>query len=127
VNALRNIHQALVPEGVLLDMHPIPPATRAEVRGKSLGDFDDAEFQELVRTAEARILETRLFEHDTEIEFDWLERYADPAQLLVDIKEGWDGCHVPADLEARIREAEPPVDIWERVVLRRFRASRSLG
>ena len=127
MNALRNIHQALVPEGVLLDMHPIPPATRAEVRGKSLGGFDDAEFQELVRTAEARIRETRLFEHDTEIEFDWLERYDDPAQLLVDIKEGWDGCHVPADLEARIREAEPPVDIWERVVLRRFRASRSLG
>ena len=63
----------------------------------------------------------------TELEFDWLERYDDPAQLLVDIKEDWDGCHVPADLEARIREAEPPVDIWERVVLRRFRASRSLG
>jgi hypothetical protein len=127
VNALRNIHQALVPEGILLDMHPIPPATRAEARGESLGDFDDAEFQELVRTAEARILETRLFEHDTEVEFDWLERYDDPAQLLVDIKEDWDGCHVPADLEARIRAAEPPVDIWERVVLRRFLASRTLG
>jgi hypothetical protein len=127
VNALRNIHQALVPEGVLLDMHPIPPATRAEVRGERLGDFDDAEFQELVRTAEARILETRLFEHDTEVEFDWLERYDDPAQLLVDIKEDWDGCHVPAELEARIREAEPPVDIWERVVLRRFRASQTPG
>ena len=80
MNALRNIHQALVPGGILLDMHPIPPATRAEVRGKSLGDFDDAEFQELVRTAEARIRETRLFEHDTELEFDWLERYYDPAQ-----------------------------------------------
>ena len=127
MNALRNIHQALVPEGVLLDMHPIPPATRAEVRGKSLGDFDDAEFQELVRTAEARILETRLFEHDTELEFDWLERYDDAAQLLVEIKEDWDGCHVPADLEARIRAAEPPVDLWERVVLRRFCASRSRG
>jgi hypothetical protein len=128
VNALRNIHRALVPQGILLDMHPIPPATRAEVGGESLGEFDDAEFQELVRTAEARILETRLFEHDSEIEFDWLERYDDPAQLLVDIKDGWDGCHVPADLEARILEAEPPVDIWERVVLRRFRAtSRNRG
>ena len=127
MNALRNIHRALVPEGILLDMHPIPPATRAEVSGKSLGDFDDAEFQELVRTAEARIRETRLFEHDTELEFDWLERYDDPAQLLVDIKEDWDGCHVPADLEARIRAAEAPVDIWERVVLRRFRASRTRG
>ena len=127
MNALRNIHRALVPEGILLDMHPIPPATRAEVRGESLGEFDDAEFQELVRTAEARIIETRLFEHDAEIEFDWLERYDDPEQLLVDIKEDWDGCHVPADLEARILAAEPPVDIWERVVLRRFRATRSRG
>jgi hypothetical protein len=127
VNALRNIHRALVTEGILLDMHPVPPATRAEARGESLGEFDDAEFQELVRTAEARILETGLFEHETEVEFDWLERYDDPAQLLLDIKEDWDGCHVPADLEARILAAEPPVDIWERVVLRRFRASRTPG
>ena len=123
MNALRNIHLALVPEGILLDMHPIAPATRAEARGESLGDFDDAEFQELVRTAEARILETRLFERDTEVQFDWLERYDDPAQLLEDIKEDWDGCRVPPDLEARIRAAKPPVDIWERVVLRRFRAT----
>jgi hypothetical protein len=125
VNALRNIHQALVPEGVLLDMHPIPPSTRAEVRGESLGDFDDAEFQDLVRTAEARILETGLFEHETETEFDFLERYDDPAQLLTDIEEDWDGCHTPADLEARIRAADGPVDIWERVVLRRFRSNRN--
>ena len=123
MNALRNIHRALIPEGILLDMHPIPPATRAEARGESLGEFDDSEFQDLVRAAEARILETGLFEHDAEVEFDWLERYDDPAQLLVDIKEDWDGCHIPAELEARIREAEPPVDIWERVVLRRFRAT----
>jgi hypothetical protein len=127
VNALRNLHQALVPEGVLLDMHPVLPATRAEVRGESLGEFDDSEFQDLVKTAEGRILETGLFEHDTELEFDWLERYDDPAQLLVDIEEGWDGCRIPPDLEARIRAAESPVDIWERVVLRRFRANRNQG
>jgi hypothetical protein len=127
VNALRNIHQALVPEGILLDMHPIPPATRAEVRGESLGEFDDSEFQDLVRSAEARILETGLFEHDVETEFDWLERYDDPTQLLADVKEDWEGCHIPADVEARIRKAQPPVDIWERVVLRRFRASRNRG
>jgi hypothetical protein len=127
VNALRNIHQALVPEGILLDMHPIPPSTRAEARGESLGDFDDAEFQDLVKTAEARILETGLFEHDAETEFDWLERYDDPIQLLADVKDGWEGCSIPPDVEARIREAKPPVDIWERVVLRRFRASRNRG
>jgi hypothetical protein len=122
VNALRKIHQALVPEGILLDMHPVPPSTRAEVRGESLGEFDDAEFQDLVKTAEARIFETGLFEHDTETEFDWLERYDDPAELLEDVKTSWEGCYIPRDLEARIRDAEPPVNIWERVVLRRFRA-----
>ena len=73
-------------------------------------------FRSSCRTAEARILETGLFEHETEVEFDYLERYDDPAQLLVDIKEDWDGCHVPAgSRSADSRKAEPPVDIWERV------------
>jgi hypothetical protein len=122
VHALRQIHQALVPEGVLLDMHPIPPSTRAEVRGESLGEFDDAEFMRIVANAEAEIERGGLFRRESETEFDYLERYDDSAELLEDIKENWDGCIVPPDLEARILEAGEPVDIWERVVLRRLRA-----
>jgi hypothetical protein len=122
VHALRQIHQALVPGGVLLDMHPVPPSTRAEVGGESLGEFDDAEFMRIVANAEAEIERSGLFERESETEFDYLERYDDPEQLLEDIKEGWDGCSVPPDLEARILQAGGPVDIWERVVLRHFRA-----
>ena len=48
MHALRRIQQALVPGGVLLDMHPVPPPTRAEVNGKSLGEFDDSEFMRIV-------------------------------------------------------------------------------
>ena len=121
MHALRQIQQALVPGGVLLDMHPVPPATRAEVDGKSLGDFDDSEFMRIVSDAEGVLERSGLFEWESELEFDYLERYADPAQLLEDIEEEWDGCSVPPELEARIREAGAPVDIWERVVLRRFR------
>jgi hypothetical protein len=121
VHALRRIHQALVPGGVLLDMHPVPPPTRAEVRGESLGDFDDSEFQRIVSDAEGVLERSGLFEWMSELEFDYLERYEDPAQLLQDIEEEWDGCFVPPELEARIRDADGPVDIWERVVLRRFR------
>jgi hypothetical protein len=120
VHALRQIHQALVPGGILLDMHPIPPSTGAEVEGKSLGDFDDAEFMQIVANAEAAIQRSGLFERESEVEFDYLERYDDPAQLLEDIEEGWEGCTVPSELAMRIREADGPVDIWERVVLRRF-------
>jgi hypothetical protein len=122
VHALRQIHKALAPEGVLLDMHPIPPSTRAEVRGESLGEFDDAEFMRIVANAEAEIERSGLFERESEVEFDYLERYDDPKQLLEDIMEDWEGCSVPPDLEARILQADGPVDIWERVVLRRFRA-----
>lgn len=123
MHALRQIHQALVPGGVLLDMHPVPPPTRAEVRGESLGEFDDAEFMQIVANAEAKIDRGGLFTRESEVEFDYLERYDDPAQLLEDIREGWDGCQIPAELEQRILAAEEPVDIWERVVLRRFRAA----
>ena len=120
MHALRRIHEALVPGGVLLDMHPVPPSTRAEVDGKSLGDFDDSEFMHIVSDAEGVLERSGLFEWESELEFDYLERYDDPAQLLEDIEEEWDGCSVPPELEARIREAGGPVDIWERVVLRRF-------
>jgi SAM-dependent methyltransferase len=122
VHALRQIHQALVPGGVLLDMHPVPPSTRAEVEGRSLGEFDDAEFMQIVADAEAKLERSGLFTRESEVEFDYLERYDEAGQLLEDIEEGWEGCRIPPELEARIREAEGPVDIWERVVLRRFRA-----
>jgi SAM-dependent methyltransferase len=124
VHALRQIHQALVPGGVLLDLHPVPPSTRAEVQGKSLGEFDDAEFMQLVANAEADVERSGLFTRESEVEFDYLERYDDPAQLLEDIREGWEGCRIPAELEKRILEAGETVDIWERVVLRRFTRSR---
>ena len=124
MHALRQIHQALVPEGVLLDMHPIPPATRAEVRGKSLGEFDDAEFMEVVASAEAKIENSGLFTFGSELEFDYLERYDDAAELLRDVREEWEGCTIAPDLEQRILSADAPVDIWEHVVLRRFSRNR---
>lgn len=124
MHALRQIHQALVPGGVLLDMHPIPPSTRAEVRGRSLGEFDDSEFMEIVANAEADLERTGLFTWESEVEYDYLERYDDPAEMLEDIREDWETCRVPAELEQRILGVDGPVDIWERVVLRRFTRSR---
>lgn len=105
-------------------MHPVPPSARAERAGESLGDFEDAEFFEIVTATEAGLDETvqaDLFAPETELQFDWLERYESGEELLEDVKS-WEGCHVSRELAKRIRDAEPPVDIWERVVLRRFRA-----
>src|SRR6266536_637548 len=123
VNALRKIHEALVPEGILLDMHPIPPSTRAEVGGRSLGEFDDSEFMDAVAQTESALNQTvteGLFALETELEFDWLERFDSGEELIEDV-ESWGDVRIPKDLAARIRSAQPPVDLWERVVLRSFR------
>jgi hypothetical protein len=125
VDALRKVHEALVPDRVLLDMHPIPPSTRAEVDGRSLGEFDDAEFMETVAQTEAGLEQTvteGLFVFETEVEFDWRERFDSGEDLIEDV-ESWGDVRIPKRLAARIRSAQPPIDLWERVVLRRFRAT----
>ncbi|MGH2922259.1 MAG: hypothetical protein ACRDKU_09360, partial [Gaiellaceae bacterium] len=82
MHALRQVHKALVPGGILLDMHPVPPSTRAERAGESLGDFEDDEFMEIVAATEAGLAETGLYTLDAELEFDWLERYDSGEELL---------------------------------------------
>ena len=104
-------------------MHPVPPSTRAEVGGRSLGEFDDAEFMDTVEKGERAIEESGLFAFEWETFFEYRERYDDAAELLNDIKADWEDCKIPPELEERILAAGEPVDIWERVVLRRFRAT----
>jgi hypothetical protein len=77
---------------------------------------------EIVAAAEAKIENSGLFTRESELEFEYRERYDDAAELIDDITENWEGCKVPPDLERRLLAADAPVDIWERVVLRRFRA-----
>ena len=91
MHALRRIHEALVPEGILLDMHPIPPSTRAEVGGRSLGQFDDSEFMDTVAQTEAALEQTvteGLFVLETELEFDWLERFDSGEELIRILRAG---------------------------------------
>jgi hypothetical protein len=121
VHALRQLHRALVPGGILLDMHPVPPSARAEVGGVSLGEFEDEKFFEIVAATERPLAESDLFALEDELEFDYLERYERAEELLEDT-ENWEGCSVPRELATAIREVTPPVDVWERVALRRFRA-----
>ncbi len=122
MHALRQIHRALVPGGLLVDMHPVPPSTRVEVRGESLGELDDAEFWEIVTATEAPLWELDLFALEDELEFDWLERF-DSSEDLIEAISTWESSKIPPALAERARGVKGPIDIWERVVLRRFRAT----
>lgn len=124
VNALTRIHRSLVRNGTLLDLHPVLPFATAEARGSSFGAFEENEFMTIVAEAEAgldEVVDRGLFALERELTFDVLERFDDAEELLETVA-GWDGFHVPARVARRVRSAEPPIDVRERVVLRSFRA-----
>ena len=117
MHALERIHRTLVPGGLLLDMHPVPPPARAEAGGEDLGAFDEGEFFATVRATE-RGLEEAVRRG---LEFDERKRF-DTAEDLLEAVESWDGFAAPPNLAKRIQAARPPVFIRQRVVLRRLRA-----
>jgi hypothetical protein len=124
VNALRRIHRTLTPGGILLDIHPVPPEAAVEAQGTLLGRLDETDFLSTVRATEDRLEETvleGLFEHEAELEFDWIERYDTGAEALETVSE-WEGYRVPEALAERMRQATGPVDVRERITVRRLRA-----
>ncbi len=124
MHALKRIHQALAPEGVLVDMHPIPPPRLVEAGGTPLGHADQAEFLNTVEVAEAALEETvagGLFEHELETEFDWVEIY-DSGEELLEAASEWEDSRLPPSLARRIRAAHGPLSLRDRLVVRRLRA-----
>lgn len=121
MNALRNIHAALVPCGALVDIHPIPPAEQVEVSGRVLGRIDEREFFGIVRAAEEALASSGLFELEAAFEHDVFERFETMEEFFEIVGER-EGTRIPARLAERVRAASPPIDLRERVAFRRLRA-----
>jgi hypothetical protein len=114
----------LVAEGLLLDLHPIPPSMHAFSEGRDLGVVDEREFFRLVRATDRELQKTvadGLFAHETEIELDVIERF-ETVEELFETVDDWGDIHLSKRLRARLRRASPPIDLHERLVLRRYRA-----
>lgn len=125
MNALRNVHAALVPNGVLLDVHPIPPDEQAEAGGRILGRLDESEFLATVAAVEElldEVVADGLFDPVAETETDVLERFDTAAELL-EVVGDREGVSIPARVASRIRQADPPLWLRERLALRTYRAS----
>lgn len=125
MDALRQIHRTLKPDGALLDLHPTNPFASVESGGRALGALDEAEFMGLVAETEAGLAEAvalGLFARERAVHFEVIERFDDGEELIRTIDQDWFGAFVPTDLAAAIRSEEPPFDLRERVVLQRLRA-----
>ena len=124
MNVLCDTHRALVPDGLLLDFHPIsPPWPRVVARSGQLGELRYEPFLDDLRATEGGLLETvrrGLFERVAERTHDIAEHYDDPGDLLEtwsDDEEQW----MSAELERRLRSTTGPVDVIERLVFHLYR------
>ncbi len=124
MNALERVHRSLVSGGLLLDMHPVPPAARAVGPEGDLGAFAEDDFFDVVRATEQgleELVRRGVFVWEAETRFQSRETF-DTAVELLETVAGWQGFRTSAALERRIRRAGTPLDVTETVVLRRFRA-----
>jgi hypothetical protein len=116
----------LVEDGILLDLHPIPPSMHAYAGGRDLGVVDEREFFRAVRATEReleRVVAGGLFAKEAETELEVVERF-DTLEELFETVEEWGDIHFSKRLRARLERATPPIDLQERLALRRYRATR---
>lgn len=123
MNVLRNVHQAVVPGGRILDVHPlgIDMAVRAGSRG--LGFIDTRKFAEVVAAMNECVTQVEsegLLEHLRSIRRHVVERFDDPAEAIEEAQT-WENLRFPAAVKRRLAQAtERPIEFVDTVRYRLF-------
>lgn len=111
MRALRNIHSALRPGGLLLDIHPEPkhPWLVAQVDAQTIpvGQLDESFRIGTVRFARAALQEVSdngLFVFERETTFVFIYHFADVDAWLGHMAGHWASAGIPADMAKRARE-----------------------
>ena len=122
MHALRHVHKLLVPQGTLVDLHPVTEEQVEAADRTIVGVIEDPAFTIDLPNAEACLQEAvrdGLYALEAETELDLLQHF-DEVEELIEGKQEY-----LADQDAlvrKIRTATPPLVIREHVVLRRLRA-----
>jgi hypothetical protein len=122
VNALRRIHAALVPGGILVDTQPISPRPPVEAGGRRLGTLDMREWRRTIDAVDGRIqaaLAEGLFTPGAEKSIVVADGFDDTTEF-VEVVGAWQGTRISATLAGRAESAEPPVRVLQEVRLRLF-------
>jgi hypothetical protein len=108
VRALRNIHSALRPGGLLLDIHPEPkhPWLVAQVDARTIpvGQLDESFRIGTVRSARAALqslVDDGLFVFECETTFTFTYHFADVDSWLGHMAGQWASAGIPADMAER--------------------------
>jgi hypothetical protein len=124
VNALRTIHAALVPGGLVVDTQPLSAQPPVAADTGELGTLDMRDWARTIQEIDGRVEATirqGLFAMVEERSVVVTDSFADGAEMLATVRE-WQGTRIPPVLEARVASQTGPVHVHQDIRLRLLRA-----
>jgi hypothetical protein len=128
VSALRNIHAALVPGGLIVDTQPIGLQPRVAANGDELGTLEMDEWLETIHAVDERVAETvatGLYERTVERTLRIRSTFDDGPDCL-EITGTWRGTRVPQPLADRLAAVRDRVTVDQQIRLRMLRRGRAM-
>jgi hypothetical protein len=123
VHALRNIHDALGADGILVDTQPVSASPSGAADGRELGSLDMREWLDTIHAVDERSAETiaaGLYELEHESWFVVTDTFDNGPECLK-IVSGWRGTRVPLGVSQRLAAATSRVSVQQEVRLRLLR------
>ena len=123
MHALRNIHAALAPNGILVDTQPVSASPPVALDDSELGSLDMHEWLDTIHAVDERFAETiaaGLYELEHESWFVVTDTYDNGPECL-DIVSGWRGTRVPPGVAQRLAATTSAVTVQQEVRLRLLR------
>ena len=123
MHALRNIHAALTPHGILVDTQPISASPPVASDGGELGTLDMHDWLDTIHSVDELVAETiaaGIYELERESRFVVTDTYDNGPECL-DIVSGWLGTRIPPELTQRLAATTRPVTVQQEVRLRLLR------
>jgi hypothetical protein len=124
VNALRRIHAALVPGGLVIDTQPVSARPPIASRSGELGTLDMREWARTIDAIDAVVattLDDGLFAVEEERELVVTDSFDGGAEMLAVVR-AWRGTRIPPALEQRVAGEHGAVHVHQDVRLRLLRA-----
>jgi SAM-dependent methyltransferase len=126
VHALRNIHVALLPGGVLVDTQPISARPPITTDGLTLGTLDMREWLDTIQAVDELLADTvaaGLYELHHESRLLVTDTYDNGAECL-EVVGGWRGTRVPDSVSRRLAATTSRLTLQQEVRLRLLRRTR---
>jgi hypothetical protein len=129
VNALRRIHAALVPDGLLVDTQPVSARPPISCGDRALGNLDMREWAATIGAVDRRtasVLATGLYRLEHEGSLTVTDVYDDGPELLREVHE-WEGTRIPPAVARTLSDVPVAVSVCQEIRLRLYRAKRTHG